>query len=307
MISAKSYFTCVGWILVLTFLCGFAFVGAYVFVVGAIAGGFTDPPLPDWAKGPILEWMLDIPQSASTDYYPDAGRIDTSQPVGSAPGDSNSTAAAGNDTGSGNGPGSVPAGNEDSGQFFFPGQAGPNIGRGSKYIDLSTSPEIINYTQLWVRYRDGNAAAPDGLPFKGSVKLWSTWYTKPPLGCTYHDKNYPSHTGQDFPVETGTPIYATMGGKVIWANRRGPWGNLIIIENGNYQTWFAHQEKFNVQTGDIVQSGDLIGWTDSTGNSTGPHLHYGVMWSPDGGISSYWIDPRNFFSPLAVTPWGCPK
>ena len=203
----------------------------------------------------------------------------------------------------GNGSDAVSTGG--GGVHLAPGLKGPNIGKGNIFVNLSTHPQIINYKQLWVGYLDANALPPDGLPFKGQVKLWSTFYGKPPLGCTFHDKNYPSHTGQDFPVESGTPLYATMGGKVIWANRRGPWGNLVIIENGNYQTWFAHQEEFNVRPGDIVQAGDLIGWSDSTGNSTGPHLHYAVMWSPDGGVTSYWIDPRNFFSPDSVTRWGC--
>jgi Peptidase family M23 len=296
--------------MLVTFLCSFAFVGAYVFVVGMIATGFTDPPVPDWAKGPILAWMFDIPQGASTDAYPNEGLITTYSPSSSKSGNGNGgsdkSSNGGGTNGDGGGAGQNSAvKNGDSGLGLSPGQGGPNIGRGSKYIHLSTTPAIINYKQLWVGYLDANAAAPDGLPFKGQMKLWSTWYSKPPLGCTFHDKNYPSHTGQDFPVETGTPIYATMGGKVIWANRRGPWGNLIIIENGEYQTWFAHQEAFNVHTGDIVKPGDLIGWTDSTGNSTGPHLHYGVMWSPDGGVTSYWIDPRNFFSPDSVTAWGC--
>jgi murein DD-endopeptidase MepM/ murein hydrolase activator NlpD len=307
VISAKSYFTCVAWTLVLTFLCSFAFVGAYVFVVGAIAGGFTDPPLPDWAKGPILEWMMDIPQSASTDYYPSGGILYPGLAIGPQRIDPNAIIENGTSNTTANGNGIDVLAGQKSGQKILSSNTDPNLGRGSKYPNLSTTPEIINYKELWVGYADGNAAAPDGLPFKGQVKLWSSWYSRPPLGCTFHDRNYSSHTGQDFPVETGTPIYATMGGKVIWANRRGPWGNLIIIENGNYQTWFAHQETFNVQTGDIVPTGDLIGWSDSTGNSTGPHLHYGVMWSPDGGITSYWIDPRNFFSPSAITPWGCPK
>jgi murein DD-endopeptidase MepM/ murein hydrolase activator NlpD len=292
--------------MLLTLLCGFAFVGSYVFIVGAIAGGFTDPPLPDWAKGPILEWMMDIPQGAGTDYYPNEGLLDTSS-SSNDPGVDTTSNGNGDTHSTGNESSLNLPGDQKGGASLVPGQAGPNIGRGSKYPNLSTSPEIINYKQLWVGYVDANAAAPDGLPFKGQVKLWSSWYSKPPLGCTFHDKNYSSHTGQDYPVETGTPIYATMGGKVIWANRRGPWGNLIIIENGKYQTWFAHQESFNVQTGDVVQAGDLIGWTDSTGNSTGPHLHYGVMWSPDRGNTSYWIDPRNFFAPSATTPWGCPK
>ncbi len=96
-----------------------------------------------------------------------------------------------------------------------------------------------------------------------------------------------------------------MLGQVVFAGRDGPYGNLVVVENGDYQVWFAHQEAFNIQQGDIVQAGDLLGWSDSTGNSTGPHVHYGVLYkNPDNG-NYYWVDPRNFFSPDSAIRWGC--
>ena len=67
MISAKSYFGCVSLIMLLTFVCGFLFVFAYVTVVGMIASGFSVSPIPVWAREDILEWMDDVPQQ--TDPY----------------------------------------------------------------------------------------------------------------------------------------------------------------------------------------------------------------------------------------------
>jgi hypothetical protein len=65
MISAKSYFGCVGLIMLLTFVCGFLFVFAYVTLVGMIASGFSVSPIPVWAREDILEWMYDVPQQTN--------------------------------------------------------------------------------------------------------------------------------------------------------------------------------------------------------------------------------------------------
>ena len=67
MISAKSFFSFVGCILLLTFLCSFLFVFAYVTLVAMIDSGFTQPAIPIWAREDILEWMFDVPQQ--TDPY----------------------------------------------------------------------------------------------------------------------------------------------------------------------------------------------------------------------------------------------
>jgi len=308
VISSKSYFACVTWIMLLTFLCNFAFVGAYVFVVGMIAAGFTSPPLPAWARGPILQWMLDIPQNTATDAYPNPGIITASAPAGNS---SNNGSGGSPGTGSGGsgGAGGGAGSGGGTGLITFPQLGGPNLGIGAGWPNLSR--HILPYpgSRLvpWTGYVDAGAGLPDGLPFKGEVKLWSTWYDKPPLGCTFEDSHYKSHTGQDFPVETGTPVYSTMPGQVAFAGRDGPYGNLVVVENGNYQVWFAHLEdnSFQVQAGQIVQSGDLLAYSDSTGNSTGPHVHYAVLYKdPDSG-NYYWVDPRNFFSPDSITPWGC--
>ena len=56
-----------------------------------------------------------------------------------------------------------------------------------------------------------------GLPLIGPLQLWSTWYDKPLLGCVFQDPKYQTHTGDDFPVNEGTPMHTTMGGMVVWA------------------------------------------------------------------------------------------
>jgi len=143
-----------------------------------------------------------------------------------------------------------------------------------------------------------------GLPLWGPLKHWSDTYDKPLLGCIFHDPFYSDHTGADFPVNSGTPIHATMGGRVVWAGENGPWGNLVVIENGDYQVWYAHLESFNVAPGQIVGYGDVVGASDNTGNSSGPHLHYGIK-QRTGKDSYVWVNPQLFFDPDGVINFGC--
>ena len=85
-----------------------------------------------------------------------------------------------------------------------------------------------------------------------------------------------------------------MAGRVVWAGPNGPWGNLVVVENGSYQIWFAHLSQVDVFTGEILDYGDVVGLVGSTGNSTGPHLHYGIKQrTEDGG--QVWLDPLGYF------------
>lgn len=89
----------------------------------------------------------------------------------------------------------------------------------------------------------------------------------------YHD----GHHGLDYGVPVGTPIRTSIPGKVTYAgwNNQG-YGNLVIVENGPYQTYYAHLSEIPVSVGDTVSTGQVIGLSGNTGNSTGPHLHYEV-------------------------------
>jgi len=91
------------------------------------------------------------------------------------------------------------------------------------------------------------------------------------------------HYGLDFSAKTGTPIYTTADGTiqhVIKATDKASkgYGNFIIVDHGyGYRTLYAHMNGFNVQRGDEVKRGDIIGFVGNTGVSTGPHLHYEVI------------------------------
>jgi murein DD-endopeptidase MepM/ murein hydrolase activator NlpD len=85
------------------------------------------------------------------------------------------------------------------------------------------------------------------------------------------------HAGLDIAGPTGTPIYAAQAGRVSFAGRQGGYGNLMLVDHGGgVVTAYAHQSAFVADVGDVVQCGQQIGEIGSTGNSTGPHLHFEV-------------------------------
>lgn len=89
-----------------------------------------------------------------------------------------------------------------------------------------------------------------------------------------------SHTGIDYMASIGTSVRAAAGGKVViistgWS---GGYGNQIVVDHGGgRQTRYAHLSSINVGTGDIVGQGQTIGYSGSTGRSTGPHLHFELI------------------------------
>lgn len=84
------------------------------------------------------------------------------------------------------------------------------------------------------------------------------------------------HTGVDWAAPMGTPIPAQAGGKVSFAGVAGGYGNLVKIVSGIFERYYAHNQKNLVSAGDTVSAGQTIGLTGSTGQSTGPHVHYEV-------------------------------
>ena len=84
------------------------------------------------------------------------------------------------------------------------------------------------------------------------------------------------HKGIDIAKDLGEDVSAALEGEVIYAGyNNGGYGNLIILQhNNNMKTYYAHLSNIYVSVGEIVKKNDLIGAIGSTGNSTGPHLHF---------------------------------
>ena len=106
-------------------------------------------------------------------------------------------------------------------------------------------------------------------------------------------KRYIKHKGIDFGGRKGDPIYATGNGKVVHSEkglRRKGYGQQLVIDHGfGYKTRYAHLNERLVKVGQEVKRGELIGYMGSTGGSTGPHLHYEVIYMGNE------VDPINYF------------
>jgi len=90
-----------------------------------------------------------------------------------------------------------------------------------------------------------------------------------------------NHSGIDIDGETGDPVYAADNGVVVYSgwNNWG-YGNVVVINHGNgWQTLYAHLNAYNVSCGQSVWQGSVIGAIGNTGNSSGSHLHYEMMYN----------------------------
>ncbi len=114
-----------------------------------------------------------------------------------------------------------------------------------------------------------------------------------PFGIRFHPvlKRRKLHAGVDFVAPAGTTVRATLPGKVIFAGRRGAFGNLVVLDHGDgLQSYYAHLLRFRrgLRRGEKVRARRAIGYVGSTGRSTGPHLHFGIK------LAGRWIDPLTY-------------
>ncbi|GHA77210.1 LysM peptidoglycan-binding domain-containing M23 family metallopeptidase [Streptomyces termitum] len=120
-------------------------------------------------------------------------------------------------------------------------------------------------------------------PYRASGSMWSSGY----------------HTGADFIASTGTTVRAVGDGTVVSAGWGGAYGNQVVIRHadGNYSQ-YAHLSSLSVSAGQTVNGGQRIGLSGSTGNVTGPHLHFEIRTSPNYGAD---IDPLAYLRQHGVS------
>jgi len=137
--------------------------------------------------------------------------------------------------------------------------------------------------------RSGTASLPGGCEVAGPVLYGSGWFNWPADNRYLSGNDYWSgHLAIDIAAGTGAPIYAADSGVVVFAgwNSNG-YGNVVMIDHMNgYHTLYAHLSSINVYCGANVVQGNIIGRAGSTGNSTGPHLHFEVRYL--GGFLNPW-------------------
>ncbi|MEM2265654.1 MAG: peptidoglycan DD-metalloendopeptidase family protein [Candidatus Hadarchaeales archaeon] len=121
---------------------------------------------------------------------------------------------------------------------------------------------------VWGSYVSPNGI-PKGLPAKGKI---TAYFGDPDYFKTFGKE----HTGIDIAVPTGKEVLSTIEGKVIIAREYGGYGNLVVVQNGPVAIYLGHLSELKVKEGDVVQRGQVVGLSGSTGFSTGPHIHYEV-------------------------------
>lgn len=116
------------------------------------------------------------------------------------------------------------------------------------------------------------ASIPSGLPARGYLTDGFGGRHNP-----FGGESSEFHAGQDISVPYGTPVQATADGVILYAAPRSGYGNVVVIYHGNgISTRFGHLSAFDVEAGQRVKRGDVIGRAGNTGRSTGTHIHYEV-------------------------------
>jgi len=133
----------------------------------------------------------------------------------------------------------------------------------------------------------GNVQSLGGLLWPTTSSSITSWFgyrdDTGGVGSTYHQ-------GLDIGAGYGEPIYAAADGQVEIAGGYGGYGNAVKLANGDgIETLYGHMSAIAVGAGDIVSKGQVIGYVGSTGNSTGPHLHFSVL------VNGEQVDPAQFF------------
>ncbi len=190
----------------------------------------------------------------------------------------------------------VEAGKLDASEFDFtspPAQGGPesddHIDIGLKQLDepdflqsLDNLAEQLDSREQQLRVMESlfmsqslhEEVIPSGRPIgKGWISSYFGMRTDPFTG------RQERHKGMDFAGKEGSPIEATAAGVVSWSGKRYGYGLMVEVNHGNgYATRYGHSRKTLVKIGDVVEKGQLLAEMGSTGRSTGPHVHYEVLY-----------------------------
>jgi hypothetical protein len=155
----------------------------------------------------------------------------------------------------------------------------------------------------------GGASSSRGSGAKGSAgSIRLTWPVNPhPLGTPFgaSGSHWASghHTGQDFEVGTGTPVYAAGPGRVNFSGNDGSYGNAIHIDHGGgIWTLYGHNSRLVARVGTVVSAGSLISYSGATGNVTGPHLHFEVRKGRDSYFNA--VNPMPYLTGGVSVPSG---
>ena len=168
------------------------------------------------------------------------------------------------------------------------GTGGPYIPNDNRLLkDQAISDkvsQIFGYVDDVEYYREVMSAVPIGKP------VWSFWVSSP-YGWRSDPfrKSKVYHKGIDMAARTGNKIKVMGKGKVTRAGTASGYGKLVEVDHGNgFKTKYGHMHKIYVEKGQYVDVGDELGEVGNTGRSTGPHLHYEILYK------GHPVDPMPF-------------
>ena len=174
----------------------------------------------------------------------------------------------------------------------------PNIKAGTWLVIPGGRRELLNYSAPMITrenpavasiYGPGACSGVTDGPLGSGSYVWpttETWLS----GYDYDEAT--NHRAIDIAGSLGNAVYAADNGVVVYAgwNHFG-YGNVVVIDHGNgWQTLYAHLDSYNVGCGYFVYKGEVIAQLGTTGNSSGPHLHYEMRYN---GVP---MNPHNFYS-----------
>lgn len=174
-------------------------------------------------------------------------------------------------------------------------QIGDNAATLEQLIAEAEEAKRIQQEQAAAAAQPGGGGSSYTPPSTGNVVSGSGYFTHPCPGMTYQSSYFGEirefevggHKGNDYAAPEGTPTYAAAAGTVIIAGYSSSAGNWVVIDHGNgLVTKYMHHSSLCVSAGQYVEKGQQIGCVGTTGQSTGPHLHFqvevnGVAVSPD--------------------------
>jgi len=103
------------------------------------------------------------------------------------------------------------------------------------------------------------------------------WPLRGTLNSRFGGRRSGPHEGIDIGAPRGTPVRAAEAGKVIYSDRLGAYGNVVILKHvGDWSTVYAHHRRNRMRRGQFVEKGDVVGEVGTSGNATGPHLHFEI-------------------------------
>lgn len=123
-----------------------------------------------------------------------------------------------------------------------------------------------------------------------------------PWGWRYSEARaaWRMHTGVDLAAPMGTPVLATLAGKVLLVGVVSGYGNTVLLDHGNgVETLYAHLQQANVQVGEQLEQGAVLGAVGMSGAATGPHLHFELR-QRDAVLQA--LDPTSHLPPLMAPP-----